>query len=256
MKYRIYIDECGNSDLASSDDPNHRFLNLTGIIVNLEHVSQTIHGAMEALKFKYFGSHPDDPIILHRAELVNKKPPFEVLRDPAVQTAFDSELLALMGAWEFSVITVMIDKKKHRETYSTWRYDPYHYCLAVLLERFSFWLAGKKAMGDVMAESRGSKEDRRLKDSFAGLIEKGTEYVKPEQFHATFTSKQLKVKPKQANVSGLQLADLLSHPSRCEMLDEKGLLGRLLAPFAAKVVPILQAKYYQEKGNFYGKKWL
>jgi hypothetical protein len=26
MKYRIYIDEVGNPDLESCDDPNHRFL--------------------------------------------------------------------------------------------------------------------------------------------------------------------------------------------------------------------------------------
>ncbi len=31
-KYRIYIDEVGNPDLGSSDDPNHRFLSLTGVI--------------------------------------------------------------------------------------------------------------------------------------------------------------------------------------------------------------------------------
>lgn len=35
MKYRIYIDEVGNSDLESSDDPNHRFLSLTGVILEL-----------------------------------------------------------------------------------------------------------------------------------------------------------------------------------------------------------------------------
>ena len=39
---------------------------------------------------------------------------------------------------EYTVITVCLDKKKHRDTYTTWRYDPYHYCLAVLLERFNF----------------------------------------------------------------------------------------------------------------------
>ena len=35
MKYRIYIDEVGNPDLASSENPNHRFLSLTGVILEL-----------------------------------------------------------------------------------------------------------------------------------------------------------------------------------------------------------------------------
>jgi len=37
MKYRIYIDEVGNPDLESCDDPNHRFLSLTGVIVALDY---------------------------------------------------------------------------------------------------------------------------------------------------------------------------------------------------------------------------
>ena len=77
MKYRLYIDEVGNSDLGSSKDPNHRYLSLTGIILELDYVSTTAFPAIEALKRDYFDSHPDEPIILHRKELVNK------LRTPA-----------------------------------------------------------------------------------------------------------------------------------------------------------------------------
>jgi len=43
MKYRIYIDEVGNSDISSSDDPNHRFLSITGIIIDLDLVKTVIH---------------------------------------------------------------------------------------------------------------------------------------------------------------------------------------------------------------------
>ena len=35
MKYRIYIDEVGNPDLESSENPNHQFLSLTGVIIEL-----------------------------------------------------------------------------------------------------------------------------------------------------------------------------------------------------------------------------
>ena len=48
--------------------------------------------------------------------------------------------------------------------YRTWRYDPYHYCLAVMLERYVLFLERTKGIGDIMAESRGGKEDNRLKD--------------------------------------------------------------------------------------------
>ena len=70
MKYRMYIDEVGNSDLESSDNPNHRFLSLTGVIISLDYVRDILFPEMERLKEKHFGSHPDDPIILHRKESI------------------------------------------------------------------------------------------------------------------------------------------------------------------------------------------
>ena len=154
------------------------------------------------------------------------------------------------------MISVCIDKKRHKETYTTWRYDPYHYCLEVLLERLVFFLKQNGGQGDALAESRGGKADLRLKDSFTRLFEAGSHYVKPEQFEECLTSRQLKVKPKMNNIAGLQLADLIAHPSRNEILQEQDLLEKPLAPFAASVVRILQGKYYQREGRIFGKKFL
>ncbi len=256
MKYRIYIDEVGNPDLESSDNPNHRFLSLTGIILELNYVKSVLHPQMEALKAKYFDYHPDEPIIFHRRELVNAFPPFQNLKDPFVRKRFDEDLLRLLCSWQYIVISVCLDKKKHKETYTTWRYDPYHYCLVILLERYALFLQRTRAHGDAMAESRGGREDRRLKDSFHRLWTQGTDYLGAETFEATFTSRQLKVKPKANNISGLQLADLIAHPSRNEILAEKGLLHTRLAPFAKKVIEILQQKYDQESGRVFGKKFI
>ncbi|WP_305046834.1 DUF3800 domain-containing protein [Geoalkalibacter sp.] len=256
MKYRMYIDEVGNSDLASSDNPNHRFLSLTGVIIALSQVETNIFPQLEALKTKYFRSHPDEPVILHRKEMVNHKHPFEALREPQTKRAFDGDLLALLQAWDYVVLSVCIDKRNHKETYQVWRYDPYHYCLALLMERYWFFLNEHGATGDVMAESRGGKEDMRLKSSFAKLWAEGTEYISAERFRAVLTSKQLKVKAKTNNVAGLQLADLLAHPSRNEMLREKGFLAEGLRPFGEKIVAILQHKYYRRGVRVFGKKFL
>ena len=140
MKFRMYIDEVGNSDLGSSDNPLHRFLSLTVVIIELNYVSETLHPKMEGIKSKYFNSNPDDPVIFHRKKLVNAKYPFGALNDPSIQSDFNNELLNLVNDWEFIVISVCLDKKAHKETYKVWRYDPYHYCLALLLERFTFFL--------------------------------------------------------------------------------------------------------------------
>lgn len=256
LKYRMYVDEVGNPDLKNSGNANHRFLSLTGVIVDLPHIQQNVHPEMEKLKQRYFVSHPDEPIILHRKELVNAAHPFQALRNPETKDAFNRDLLALLTAWHYRVITVCLDKKRHNETYTTWRYDPYHYCLEILLERFHFLLSRLNVKGDVIAESRGGKEDRRLKDSFHRLWEKGTGYVTPDQFQNTLTSRELKIKPKSANIAGLQLADLLAHPSRCEILQEQGQLSRPLASFAKEIIAILESKYDQSPERCFGKKFL
>ena len=256
MKYRMYVDEVGNPDLESSSHPLHRFLSLTGVIIDLHYISRVLHPQMEHLKSEYFDSHPDDPVIFHRKEIMNAKHPFEVLHDSKTRSKFDKDILESLNDWEYTVISVCLDKKAHKETYRVWRYDPYHYCLSLLLERFAFFLEQREAKGDVMAESRGGKEDMRLKKSFVGLWNEGTEYMSQERFHEVFTSKQLKVKPKANNISGLQLADLIAHPSRNEILKENELLERPLPLFGTKVIEILQRKYYQHGGRIFGKKFI
>ena len=107
-----------------------------------------------------------------------------------------------------------------------------------------------------MAESRGGKEDKRLKDSFRRLWQNGTEYIPPAQFQQSLTSRELKVKPKTANVSGLQLADLFAHPSRTEILFENQLSDRPPAHFAGWIIDILSEKYDRQGDRIYGKKLL
>ena len=255
-KYRIYIDEVGNPDIESSENPNHRFLSLTGVIVELGYVAEKLQPQLESLKVKFFDSHPDNPVVLHRKEILNTSGPFANLRDSGTRQAFDKELLALLEIWQYQVISVCIDKKAHKDTYSTWLYDPYHYCLTILLERYVFFLDSINCMGDVMAESRGGKEDRRLKDVFSNLYEKGTGYISGDRIRKRLTSRNLKVKNKSNNIAGLQVADLLAHPSRNEILNENKLLDKELPPFGKRIIQILQNKYYKKGNKIFGKKML
>ncbi|MBN1591994.1 MAG: hypothetical protein JW941_01950 [Candidatus Coatesbacteria bacterium] len=107
-----------------------------------------------------------------------------------------------------------------------------------------------------MAEARGGKADMRLKDSFARLVRDGSNFVSGQRFQNALSSKQLKVKPKARNISGLQLADIVAHPSRNEILRDSGLLENEIAPFGREVIKILQPKYYQSGRRVFGKKLL
>jgi hypothetical protein len=128
--------------------------------------------------------------------------------------------------------------------------------MEVLLERYIFFLDSVDSVGDVMAESRGGKEDKVLKKVFSRLYNKGDKYLSPERLQERLTSCQLKVKNKAGNVAGLQIADLIAHPSRNEVLKENSLYPNDLPEFGKKVTEILQDKYYREGQKIYGKKML
>jgi hypothetical protein len=258
-KYRIYIDEVGNNDLRSSDNTNHRYLSLTGLIFELEYVKNVVIPSLEQLKQKYFPSHPDEPIILHRKELVNKKYPFNSLKDKEVEMKFNKDFLDLINELDYVLVSVLIDKKEHSDKYQTWKYDPYHYCLEIILERFFFFLQENDSKGDVMIESRGGKEDQRLKDSFSRNYIHGTHYVESEKLQKRLTSKELKVKPKMLNIACLQLADLLAHPSHRFMFRKFNIDEGKSYTFGDEIIKILERKYYKGpsgKIEGYGIKFL
>lgn len=244
MKYRMYVDEVGNVDMKSSMHPNERYLSLTGVIIELEHVADVLSPRLEALKKKHLGSHPDDPIVLHRQEMRQKKPPFAALQDPIVCTAFDAELMTLVIDVDYVVVTAVIDKLEHLNRYGQWANEPYHYCLEVLIERYVLWLGAKGGRGDVMAESRGGREDRQLKAVYSRIHTRGTYYVKAGVIQADLTSRELKIKPKAANVAGLQFADVIAYPSHQATIRRRN-NEALPTSFSGQIAQVLEATKYR-----------
>ena len=258
--YRIYIDEVGTPDLGHTDDPNNRFLSLTGVICEADHMLNVIQPDMESIKRHYFQTDADQPVIFHRKELVNKRPPFQSLHDLEIEKNYNADILEALREWEYRVVTVAIDKKAHKEQYVVWRYEPYHYCLEILIERYVLFLESGGHRGDVMIEQRNRRDDSKLKDSFSDLYDRGTDYIKPERIQAYVTSKKLKIKPKEKNIAGLQLADLIAHPSRREILLDNGLIVDPRRIFGDEICAILRVNKYlrSRRGRIkgYGKKML
>lgn len=252
-KYRIYIDEVGNSDLNSSNLKDHRFLCLTGIIFELSEVASLVQPELERLKDYFFKSDPDEPVILHRKEILYKKGPFSVLKDKEMEESFNKTLLDLLEKWNYTVIAVVIDKEEHNTRYSTWKYDPYHYCQEIMIERFRLFLNIHKAVGDVMFESRGGKEDMRLKTSFRKLMDNGTHNLSSEQLLEHITSKELKIKSKLSNIAGLQIADLLAHPARRWAFKNLMEMDEGTNTFSDKILSIMeQKKFFRYQGKIIG----
>ena len=255
-RYRLYIDESGDHTYNDLTTPSRRYLCLLGLFVETEEYRTRFHPDLEKLKQRYFPYSPDEPLILHRKEIVNCRSSFGRLRDPEVREKFNRDLLDFFANQNYKIIAVVIDKKNHIEHYGSAAFHPYHYCLAVLLERYCGFLNFANARGDVMGESRGRKEDLDLKEAYKRIYNRGTQFRNAKFFQRALTSGELKLKPKSANIAGLQAADLLAYPVKQDILLKNRRISDPGNTFGAKICDVIRDKYnrqvYQDRVEGYG----
>jgi len=256
----LYIDESGDHTYYKLEDPAKRYLGLTGIFIETEYYRITFQPKMERFKQKHFPHNPDEPVILHREDIINRRGTFWRLRDPERERAFNEGFLQFIKEQDYCIITVVIDKKAHIERYGKAAYHPYHYCLATLLERYCDFLNFYNAQGDVLAESRGGTEDQQLKRAYQRLCREGTGQRDSKFFQQALTSLEIKLKPKSMNIAGLKISDLLAHPSKQEILIEEQRLEDPRDNFGRQVCQHIKTKYnrqvYEGKIKGYGKVFL
>lgn len=110
-----------------------------------------------------------------------------------------------------------------------------------------------------MPEGRMGIKDTKLQDAYKSVRENGNFYFPPEQIRYRIPSETLKFRYKKENISGLQLADLLAHPSHMYIRSSRN-HPVTLGKFARSVSDILVAsKYdrsYQGDISGYGTKYL
>ncbi|MCH7472251.1 hypothetical protein IIA79_04795, partial [bacterium] len=250
----------GHAKYRNLQHPQNRFLSITGAILDFDYTRVTFGPSLEKIKARFFSSHPDDPVVLHRNELIGARPPFQALKDPQVRAEFDIAILSLLASSEYWLLTATVDKAAMIGRYAVWQTDPYHYALMVILERYVLWLGQRGGYGDVMAESRGGSDDHRLKNAYKYIYSHGTAFLKAGAFHRNLTSNELKVKQKIRNIPGLQLVDLLASP--CFEEHKSHILGTPSANvgFRAEIAAVAVPGKYHHGPNGqiegYGRKWL
>lgn len=241
--FRMYVDESGDHAYNLLEEDSHRYLSLLGIWFAMSDY-RFFSENLNKLKDEIFGKKNNLPVILHRDDIVKKRRWFGALNNKKLNNKFESRLTDLILRTSFTICCVIIDKKKHIEKYKV-PIHPYHYCMGVLMERYCGWLKYQKQRGDIMVESRGKTEDIKLKEVYENIYSKGTNEIESDVFKNTLTSKDLKIKPKTANISGLQLADILAYPVKKGCLIEKGLITSTSwgSDFSSKIYSIVEMKF-------------
>lgn len=278
--YRLYIDESGDHDygkkilkklnikisgtvIAIEDDDypelnraDKRYLGLTGCIIERDEYEKNFIRRVDEIKQKHFLSNQ---VILHRNEIINKQGSFWRLRDPQKEQEFNTDILTFLKGQNYTIISVVLDKLSHILRYGKSAYHPYHYCLDAMLERYCGFLHFYNSKGDVVAESRGGAEDTKLKEAYQRIYNSGSNFRKSSFYQEVLTTKEIKIKPKAANIVGTQIADLIAFPSKQRILiDNKRVLEPDKIIFGGKVCEAISDKYNNNYGKVkgYGKVFL
>lgn len=259
---RLYIDEVGNHAMNESLPENERYLTLFGIWTSFDSMVNVIQPEMNDIKFEFFQSDPDNPVIFHRKDIARFRGSFSILyKDRDKRIRFGDRMLRAYEDWDYTAVAVTIDKLEHLRKYRVWRHAPYHYCLEVLLERYVLALQSEGHTGDVMIEARNSTLDEKLKVSFNRIYAEGTRQLPADLMRSHLTSSEIKLKKKSSNIVGLQLSDLLAHSAFYDVLVDFDVVETQESDYGRSIAKILNtSKYYRNpvtgeiKG--YGKKLL
>jgi|1185.fasta_scaffold355944_2 hypothetical protein len=113
--YRIFIDEVGTHDMKSCQTATEQYLGVTGVIMNLDYERGAFTTELNQLKLSCFG---DAGIVLDRREILDCKPPLEVLKNALLRQQFDEALMQMLINAQYQVFTAGMDKKEHVNRYT------------------------------------------------------------------------------------------------------------------------------------------
>jgi len=206
---RVFLDECGSHDLASSDP--YPVFALSAVIV-LDDGYTNLDVRWQGWKAQVLGQHD---AIVHEPMIRNKLGPFGGPGGPAVVESLRREL----GDLDFTAIVCAVHRINYVAAHGVSRLDEslpahtYLMTLDFLAERIVLALDSVfgGARAQLVAESRGPKEDALLQYEFARLHLDGTSYIAPGWFRQQLEPGVV-FQTKKANSTGLQLADLIARP--------------------------------------------
>ena len=221
-QWRMYIDESGDHTYKHVDNLDTRYLGLTGVLILKDYYDECVRSELEELKRRIFKYDPDDPPILVRSMIKNRKRWFYVLQDEALNEQWEEELVNFIQGLKryMQVFTVVIDKKEHQNNYPVQTFDPYAYSLSVLLNRSRGFLRKMHGKADILVESRGKVEDQQIMNAYVGLRTTGSLYGKADDYKKVYLAETLVLKRKETNIAGLQLADLIAFGQKIQTVLE------------------------------------
>lgn len=201
--YIVYLDESGDHSLDVIDRQYPIFV-LSACVFRKTDYSAVVVPSFLDLKFRFFGH---DMVALHSRDIRKAQGPFAILQNAQVRQDFLAAINTAVANAPFTLVTAIIDKRRLTRQ-SAQPDNPYEIALTFCMERVFSHLHGlqqHQATTPMVVECRGKKEDADLELSFRRTAQGNNVHGLSLPFEIVFADKK-------TNSTGLQLADLVSHP--------------------------------------------
>ncbi len=202
--YVAFVDESGDAVLDPID-PQFPVLVLAICLFRRRDYYEVVSPRIRALKLTHFGV---SSVVFHEREIRQRRGMFTSLGSEARRTDFLEDLTQALADLPFTVIAAAADKRRLATSQAP-AIDLYQSCLrAGLLNVYQCLdeLGEPPLPLDVIVESRGRREDKRLKELFDAFQRPAD--ATPESvpgFELSFANKR-------AGLIGLEVADLIAYP--------------------------------------------
>ncbi len=201
----LFLDESGDHNLTSPD-PKYPLFVLAGCIMSEIYYNHSFNLRFNAFKQEMFERN----IILHYIDYTRNQNGFERMVNKPFREKFYKGLNGIIKETEFTLISSIVDKLKHKEKYKALAIDPYTLSLEIIIERFVKLLEETKEKGIIIAESRGQQLDNELNLAFLDLKIRGTRFLRPKEVVDSIEA--FNIRKKEENIAGLQFVDSLVTP--------------------------------------------
>lgn len=204
----VYVDESGDHSLTSIN-PDYPMFVLAFTVFPVDLYVERVVPLVQRLKFDFFNH---DMVVLHECEIRQSKPPFDILLNASTRERFMQRIDEVFDE-RFGIIATAIRKNEFLQRVGN-NVSPYHVALEYGLERVFLQLQARGVSHletTVVFESRGRSEDRELEDEFDRIMQRTKMRGMPNSFRFCIAHKQ-------ANSTGLQVADLVARPIGTHLL--------------------------------------
>ena len=206
-RFRMFIDDTGSVHNPTTNHPQQRYGGIVGVVFDLDYLRDVFEPEFDRLREYFFGRLPDGSLpILHLRKMKKADPrgSFGKLWDPVFRGEWETELLRIYREISYVVICVAIDKVAHYFKFPEFNDNVYGLLVSDALDCYRSFLRGRGS-GDVLTEATNSQLDNELRAMFSKYCDE-----KSNVPDFSLSSYEIKIKPKAANIVGLQFADLLA----------------------------------------------